>query len=1172
MKATMADPRDFIPSKYKQDRAVVNSTNNSSDSLPVDSPWNDLAKPDSISLKSTRPLPPSLTTNSKVEDSTTDNTTANNKNSQQKKSNRGLKNKISAFVVVLLLLAGVAVSAYMAQLNQETRQQASGTSPCSSHDKASDCNSACSPVKSHSGESFECKWINDSCKESAQLCSSSGSGDDRIEVINGVPVYVNLKTKTACDDEEMGVWCDGCGGFCLSSTYTGGGCISAKAAKCGEGHTYGAACSLDASTGWDKKCTCNGEDVWFDRSGKCNCDPTTNVCDDSSADAGTNYGLCGVYLNTNPEGIACITDSGSACQSACYDAYKPFIDMEDDTKDAEYTSCMAACSNVENYNHCFTCNENGCSLTGATGCEACQVIHYECKEGTTRCDDTAEARGELIDMDTGLNSATFKKTCETVEQIDVACGSAGYVNSRSRFNASCSDITDTPTAPPTAPPVVAPICSNIEMLDASNITMTGDDDKGILKGDRVFFRASASDSSDSSIRYEFRIWAPNMSTWTDITNPDSGSAAKNVSAAYTIISSGFHTAQARICQGSVCQPWETLDSDQTFADVPSSHWAYAAIMALYNEGIIAGCSTDPLKFCPDESIRRDAMAVLLMKSKFGVSYNFTVASTPIFSDIPNGNIYRPFIEKMYTEGIASGCSSDPLKYCPEQKMTRAQAAVLLVKAKYGKDYSPTAAATPVFSDVPDGNIYRRFIEKLYADGIAAGCSTSPLSFCPDKEITRAEAALLIYNTFFKTGTPTTPPTAPPTVATPPLSIFSDVPVTHWAYVSIFDLYNKNVVAGCSTSPLSFCPDQNIRRDAMSVLLMKAKFGANYSFVAATSPVFADVPNGNIYRPFIEKMYTLGITGGCSTNPLSFCPERNITRAEAAVLLVRAKYGSEYSPSPAVTPIFADVVDGNIYRRFIEQLYADGITSGCSASPLSFCPDKEITRAEAAQLIYHTFFTTNTPRPIVTVTPVPPTAPPTAPPTTPPVSIFSDVSMTHWAYTPILNMYNSGIIAGCSTNPLSFCPDQNIRRDAISVLLMKAKYGTNYGFTAAATPIFADVPNGNIYRPFIEKLYTDGITGGCSTNPLSFCPERNITRDQVAVLLVRAKYGSGYTPTAAATPIFADVPNGNIYRPFIEKLYTDGFTSGCSASPLSYCPSREITRAEATQMIYKMFVE
>ncbi len=51
--------------------------------------------------------------------------------------------------------------------------------------------------------------------------------------------------------------------------------------------------------------------------------------------------------------------------------------------------------------------------------------------------------------------------------------------------------------------------------------------------------------------------------------------------------------------------------------------------------------------------------------------------------------------------------------------------------------------------------------------------------------------------------------------------------------------------------------------------------------------------------------------------------------------------------------------------------------------------------------------------------------------------------------------------------------------------------------------FTDVPHNNFY-PFIETLFHNGITSGCSTNPtLLYCPNSPVVRSQMAVFLTRA---------------------------------------------------------------------
>src|SRR5262249_15170722 len=48
--------------------------------------------------------------------------------------------------------------------------------------------------------------------------------------------------------------------------------------------------------------------------------------------------------------------------------------------------------------------------------------------------------------------------------------------------------------------------------------------------------------------------------------------------------------------------------------------------------------------------------------------------------------------------------------------------------------------------------------------------------------------------------------------------------------------------------------------------------------------------------------------------------------------------------------------------------------------------------------------------------------------------------------------------------------------------------------------FADVPCPSSYGDWIEELYHQGVTGGCSTNPLRYCPSTPVSRGQMAVFL------------------------------------------------------------------------
>jgi hypothetical protein len=52
-------------------------------------------------------------------------------------------------------------------------------------------------------------------------------------------------------------------------------------------------------------------------------------------------------------------------------------------------------------------------------------------------------------------------------------------------------------------------------------------------------------------------------------------------------------------------------------------------------------------------------------------------------------------------------------------------------------------------------------------------------------------------------------------------------------------------------------------------------------------------------------------------------------------------------------------------------------------------------------------------------------------------------------------------------------------------------------------MFADVPANNWASKFIDEFYNAGITTGCAINPLKYCPQNYVTRQEMAVFIVRA---------------------------------------------------------------------
>jgi ELWxxDGT repeat protein len=177
-----------------------------------------------------------------------------------------------------------------------------------------------------------------------------------------------------------------------------------------------------------------------------------------------------------------------------------------------------------------------------------------------------------------------------------------------------------------------------------------------------------------------------------------------------------------------------------------------------------------------------------------------------------------------------------------------------------------------------------------------------------------------------------------------LATFQDVPASYFAWRFIEALTIQGITSGCGGG--SFCPDTPITRAEMAVLLLSARGTAP---PPATGTRFDDVPLGFWAGPWIEELAREGVVSGCSANPPLYCPNNNLTRAEMAVLLTLARFET---PPPASGTRFADVPAGYWAARFIEQLAADGITSGCGGG--NFCPDQPITRGEMAVFLATAF--------------------------------------------------------------------------------------------------------------------------------------------------------------------------------------------------------------------------
>jgi hypothetical protein len=120
--------------------------------------------------------------------------------------------------------------------------------------------------------------------------------------------------------------------------------------------------------------------------------------------------------------------------------------------------------------------------------------------------------------------------------------------------------------------------------------------------------------------------------------------------------------------------------------------------------------------------------------------------------------------------------------------------------------------------------------------------------------------------------------------------------------------------------------------------------------------------------------------------------------------------------------------------------------------------------------------------------------------------------------------------------------------------------------------FNDVSPTATYFDAANLMFNDGVTTGCvqSSSPQirEFCPNENVTREEMAAFIVRAVTGTVTPVIYNPTPYFLDVPNTNPFFPHIQKLMDLGITTGCSLDPPLFCPTNVIPRWEMAMFMIR----
>ena len=177
--------------------------------------------------------------------------------------------------------------------------------------------------------------------------------------------------------------------------------------------------------------------------------------------------------------------------------------------------------------------------------------------------------------------------------------------------------------------------------------------------------------------------------------------------------------------------------------------------------------------------------------------------------------------------------------------------------------------------------------------------------------------------------------------------FYDVPPGHPFHADIVKIAQAQVTAGCGGG--NYCPADLVTRAQMSVFLLKGEHGSSWIPDEVGDYWFTDVPPGSFAADWINYLASQSITGGCGTG--IYCPGNPVTRAQMAVFILKTQ--GQYYP-PYVPQIFEDVPPGAFAYDFINDIYNQGVTGGCSVVPKLYCPDNLVTRGQMAVFIDRAF--------------------------------------------------------------------------------------------------------------------------------------------------------------------------------------------------------------------------
>jgi hypothetical protein len=178
--------------------------------------------------------------------------------------------------------------------------------------------------------------------------------------------------------------------------------------------------------------------------------------------------------------------------------------------------------------------------------------------------------------------------------------------------------------------------------------------------------------------------------------------------------------------------------------------------------------------------------------------------------------------------------------------------------------------------------------------------------------------------------------------------------------------------------------------------------------------------------------------------------------------------------------------------------------------------------------------------------------------------FDDVPWSSPYYRFAETLLHRGVTAGCSST--GYCPTNSATREQMAVFVLAAKEGSGYSPAPCAAAPFNDVPVTSPFCRFIRELASRGVVSGCGGG--NYCPTSPVTREQMAVFVLRTLDPTLTPPPCSPPNRFNDVPETSPFCSWVEELAGRGIVSGCGGG--GYCPTSPVTREQMAVFIAATF--